>query len=178
MTLEDLLAREGIRDTMAKYNTAGDRLKVEDYVACFTEDGIMESEFVRDEQAFRYEGKAEILAWQNRWRHRDPAAPVVHRARFIRHHLSTSKIELTGPETAKVRTYFVAWTDIGPDHAGYYLEEFPHVRDEWLIAHSQVRFTCEPPESLYPQRENGHQRVRAAWMDLQYPQTAARQRST
>jgi hypothetical protein len=149
MTLEDLLAREGIRDTMAKYNTAGDRLKVEDYVACFTEDGIMESEFVRDEQAFRYEGKAEILAWQNRWRHRDPAAPAVHRARFIRHHLSTSKIDLTGPETAKVRTYFVAWTDIGPDHAGYYLDDFRKVEDEWLIAHRRVRLDWESPDSLY-----------------------------
>ena len=44
MTVEELLAREAIRDTMAKYNMAGDRLKVDDYAACFTEDGVMEAE--------------------------------------------------------------------------------------------------------------------------------------
>jgi hypothetical protein len=149
MTIEDLLAREAIRDTLAKYNTSGDRLKVEDYVSCFTDDGIMESEFVAEEKAFSYKGKAEILAWQNRWRHRDPDAPVIHGSRFIRHHLSTSKIDLTGPDTAKVRTYWVAYTDIGPDHAGYYLDDFRKVGDEWLIAHRRVRLDWESADSLY-----------------------------
>jgi 3-phenylpropionate/cinnamic acid dioxygenase small subunit len=149
MTLEELLAREAIRDTMAKYNTSGDRLKVEDYVACFTEDGIMESEYVRDDQAFRYAGKAEILAWQSRWRNREPDAEAIHKATFIRHHLSTCKIDLTGPDTAKARTYWVAWTDIGPDHAGYYLDDFRKVGDDWLIAHRRVRLDWESPDSLY-----------------------------
>src|SRR6516165_8520378 len=101
MTLDELLAREAIRDTMARYNTSGDRLKVDDYVSCFTEDGIMESEFVPADKAFRYAGKAEILAWQRRWLDRDPNAPAIHGSRFIRHHLSTSKIDLTGPDTAR-----------------------------------------------------------------------------
>jgi hypothetical protein len=149
MTLEDLLAREAIRDTMAKYNTSGDRLKVEDYVACFTDDGIMESEFVPEDRMFRYAGKAEILAWQTRWRNRDPGAEAIHGATFIRHHLSTSKIDITGPGTARARTYWVAWTDIGPDHAGYYLDEFRKVGDEWLIAHRRVRLDWESPDSLY-----------------------------
>ena len=74
MSVEELLAREAIRDTMAKYNTSGDRLKVDDYVACFTEDGIMESEFVPEDKAFRYAGKAEIRAWQMRWLDRSPGA--------------------------------------------------------------------------------------------------------
>jgi hypothetical protein len=148
MTLDDLLAREAIRDTMAKYNISGDRLKVDDYVACFTEDGIMESEFVPEDKAFRYSGKAEILAWQQRWLNREPG-DAVHKASFIRHHLSTSKIDITGPDTAKARTYWVAWTDIGPDHAGYYLDDFRKVGDEWLIAHRRVRLDWESPDSLY-----------------------------
>jgi len=149
MTVEELLAREAIRDTLAKYNTSGDRLKVEDYVACFTDDGIMESEYVAAEKAFRYVGKPEILAWQLRWRNRDPEAERIHGATFIRHHLSTSKIDLTAPDTAKVRTYWVAWTDIGPDHAGYYLDDFRKVGDSWLIAHRRVRLDWESPDSLY-----------------------------
>jgi hypothetical protein len=148
MSVEELLAREAIRDTMAKYNTSGDRLKVDDYVACFTEDGIMESEFVPQDKAFRYAGKAEIRAWQMRWLDRSPG-DTVHKASFIRHHLSTSRIDVTGPDTAKARTYWVAWTDIGPDHAGYYLDDFRKVGDQWLIAHRRVRLDWESPDSLY-----------------------------
>ena len=149
MTVDELLAREAIRDTMAKYNTSGDRLKVQDYVDCFTDDGIMESEFVAEDKAFRYEGKADILAWQKRWLQRGPDAPAIHQSKFIRHHLSTSKIDITGPDTAKARTYWVAYTDIGPDHAGYYLDDFRKVGDRWLIAHRRVRLDWESPDSLY-----------------------------
>lgn len=149
MTLEEMLAREAIRDTLAKYNTSGDRLKVDDYVSCFTEDGIMETDGVPQDKAFRYEGRAEIRAWQNRWLDRDPGAPAIHTSRFIRHHLSTSKIDLTGPDTARARTYWAAWTDIGPDHCGYYLDEFRKVGEEWLIAHRRVRLDWESPDSLY-----------------------------
>jgi hypothetical protein len=109
----------------------------------------MESEFVPADKAFRYAGKAEILAWQRRWLDRDPNAPAIHGSRFIRHHLSTSKIDLTGPVTARARTYWVAWTDIGPDHAGYYLDDFRKVGDQWLIAHRRVRLDWESPDSLY-----------------------------
>lgn len=148
MTVEELLAREAIRDTMAQYNTCGDRLKVDDYVACFTDDAIMESEYVPGDRAFRYAGKPAIRAWQMRWLNREPG-DAVHKASFIRHHLSTSKIDITGPDTAKARTYWVAWTDIGPDHAGYYLDDFRKEGDRWLIAHRRVRMDWESPDSLY-----------------------------
>ena len=39
-----------------------------------------------------------------------------------------------GPDTAKSRTYWVAYTDIGPDHCGYYVDAFRKVGDRWLIA--------------------------------------------
>jgi 3-phenylpropionate/cinnamic acid dioxygenase small subunit len=149
MTIDELLAREAIRDTLAKYNTSGDRLKAEDYAACFTEDGIIESERVSGEKKFRYEGRAAILDWQNRWRNREPGQDTVHNATFIRHHLSTCRIEMTGPEGARVRTYWAAWTDIGPDHAGYYLDDFRKVGDQWLIAHRRVRLDWESEQGLF-----------------------------
>ena len=55
----------------------------------------------------------------------------------------------TGPDTARARTYWAAWTDIGPDHCGYYLDEFRKVGEEWLIAHRRVRLDWESKESLY-----------------------------
>lgn len=146
MTLDDLLAREAIRDTMARYTTSGDRLRIDDFVSCFTEDGVIEAEDVRIEQAFRYEGRAAIRSWQERWL---SGKGGTHGARFVRHHLSTSRIELTSPDIATARTYWVAWTDIGPDHAGYYLDTFRKVGEEWLIAHRRVRLDWEADASLF-----------------------------
>ena len=40
MTIDELLARESIRQTMANYTMAGDRLRVDDFVAVFTDDAI------------------------------------------------------------------------------------------------------------------------------------------
>ena len=149
MTLDELLAREAIRDTLAKYNVSGDRLKVDDYAACFTEDGIMEAEHKNPALTFRYEGREAIRAWQQRWLDQGKSGRPVHQATFARHHLSTCKIDLTGPDTANVRTYWVAWTDVGPDHAGYYLDTFRKVGEEWLIAHRRVREDWRAPASLF-----------------------------
>jgi hypothetical protein len=149
VTGEELLAREAIRDTLAKYNVSGDRLKIDDYAACFTEDGIMEAEHKDPAFAFRYEGRAAIRGWQQRWLDQTLSGAGVHRATFVRHHLSTSKIDLTGPDTANVRTYWVAWTDVGPDHAGYYLDTFRKVGVEWLIARRRVREDWRSPASLF-----------------------------
>jgi hypothetical protein len=43
----------------------------------------------------------------------------------------------------------VAWTDIGPDHAGYYLDIFRKEGDLWLIAHRRVRMDWEAGNSLF-----------------------------
>lgn len=149
MTVEELLAREAIRDTMARYTMAGDRLKVDDYVACFTEDGIIESETAPGEYLFRYTGREEIRAWQSRWRDRKPGQAAVHQARFVRHHLSSCKIDLTGPDTATARTYWTAWSDLGPDHAGFYLDDFRKVGNQWLIARRRVRHDWSAPGSHF-----------------------------
>jgi hypothetical protein len=36
------------------------------------------------------------------------------------------------------KTDWVAPTDIGPDHAGYYLNDFRRVGDDRLIAHRRI----------------------------------------
>ena len=99
MTLDDLLAREAIRDVMARYTTSGDRLKVDDFVSCFTDDAVIESEHVPPERAFRYDGKPAIRAWQDRWRAGEGGT---HGATFVRHHLSVSYTHLTLPTILRV----------------------------------------------------------------------------
>lgn len=147
MTLEELLIRESIRQTMTNYTMAGDRLRTEEFVAVFTEDGILESEGVPQADAFRYEGREQLRQWFARWRAAKGSQGP--QATFIRHHLSTSQIEITGPDTAKARTYWVAYTDIGPDHGGYYLDAFRKVGETWLIAHRRVRLDWRSPQSLF-----------------------------
>jgi len=149
MTLDELLVRESIRETMANYTVAGDRLRTEDFVAAFTEDGILESEGVPEADLFRYQGRNALRAWITRWHKPADTPPVLPRATFIRHHLSTSQIEITGADTARARTYWTAYTDIGPDHCGYYLDTFRKVGERWLIAHRKVRLDWRSPQSLY-----------------------------
>jgi hypothetical protein len=148
VTVEELLAREGIRDTMARYNSAGDRLRADDFVANFTEDGVLESDGVPAADAFRYVGRAAIRSWITRFA--TSATPGDGpRATFVRHHLSTSVIDLTGSDSAQARTYWTAITDIGPDHGGVYLDMFRKVGDRWLIAHRKVRMDWRAPGSLF-----------------------------
>ena len=80
---------------------------------------------------------------------RPTATPPAQRATFIRHHLSTSQIELSGPDSATARTYWVAYSDIGPDHCGYYVDVFRKTGERWLIAHRKVRLDWRAPHSLY-----------------------------
>ncbi len=149
MTLDELLARESIRQTMANYTMAGDRLRVDEFVAVFTEDAVFESEGVPESDAFHYEGRQTLRDWITRWTHPPESASRTHQATFVRHHLSTSQIELTGADSAKARTYWVAYTDIGPDHCGYYLDVFRKVDGQWLIAYRRVRMDWRSSQSLF-----------------------------
>jgi hypothetical protein len=149
MTLDELLARESIRQAMANYTMAGDRLRIDDFVAVFTEDGVLESDSVAKADTFHYKGRQAMRAWFGRWSRPADGAQKTHQASFVRHHLSTSQIELTGVDSAKARTYWVAYTDIGPDHGGYYLDTFRCVDGQWLIAHRKVRMDWRSPQSLF-----------------------------
>ena len=149
MTVEELLAREAIRDTMARYTLAGDRLKEDAFVAVFTEDAVLESQFTAPEDTFRYVGRDEIRQWITRWKERPEGAEATHAASFVRHHLSTSLIELSPDGAATARTYWTAYTDIGPDHGGIYLDEFRKEGAAWLIAHRRIRMDWRAENSLF-----------------------------
>jgi SnoaL-like domain len=146
--LQELLDREAIRHTMARYTMAGDRLRTDEFVAVFTEDAVLASEGVEKSDIFRYEGREAIREWISRWSRRSGPKPAPS-ASFVRHHLSTSLIELTSPDAARARTYWVAYTQIGADHCGYYLDIFRRTADAWLIAQRTVRLDWRSPNSLF-----------------------------
>jgi hypothetical protein len=142
MTAEEYQARESIRHTLASYNLAGDRLRRDEFVAVFTEDALFESE-----GSFRHEGRAAIQAWIDSWGGTKSSGG--RRPMFVRHNLTTCNIDLTGPESANVLTYWIVYSDIGPDHAGRYKDVFRKVGDRWLICHRNVRTEWRSPESLF-----------------------------
>jgi hypothetical protein len=143
MTIEELLAREGVRHTLASYNMAGDRGRTEDFLAVFTEDAVFEAD------SFRQEGKAAIRQWFTGFKADEPAAKPRPRAKFVRHNLTTCLIEVTGPDSATARTYYTVLTDIGPDHCGYYVDVFRKVGERWLIAHRKARMDWKSPASVF-----------------------------
>ena len=148
MTSDEMLAREAIRDTLARCSLAGDRGQGDAYAECFTGDGIIQTER-QENVAFRYEGREAIRAWQKAWKSgkSDMAAPP--RTSYVQHCLTTSQVDFTGSDQATVRTYWIVYTDIGPDHAGYYLDELRRVGDEWLISWRRVRPKWLSPDSLF-----------------------------
>lgn len=150
MDIEELLAREAIRATMAKCAQAGDSMRAEDYAACFAEDGVLQTESRSGAVNFRHEGRAAILDWQNRWKSGAGGSDTgTRRATFVRHNLTTSQVTFTGPDTANARTYWFVMSDNGPDHCGVYTDRFRKVGNAWLIALRRVRTEWNAPDSLF-----------------------------
>ena len=105
MNVDDLLAREAIRHTLNSYHIAGDGNDAEGYAAVFTEDGVVRAAGVE------FKGRENLRAWK-------ASRTKAMTAAFVRHNLTTCKIDLTGPDSAKGRAYFFVVTDAGPDHCG------------------------------------------------------------
>ncbi|EHJ62409.1 hypothetical protein NSU_0540 [Novosphingobium pentaromativorans US6-1] len=124
---------------MHSYNMAGDSLRWPDFIALFAEDGILELEAFGNIEAFRHEGREAIREWtEGHGRMKEKAQEKAGKGAFVRHQLSTCTIELTGPDTAKARSYFTVYTQIGPDHTGDYIDRYRRVGDRWLIAHRRI----------------------------------------
>lgn len=125
MLLEDFLAQAEIRRVMNRYNLSGDANDVEALAACFTEDGILET------SGTLFAGRETILNGLNVRRRQ-------RRANFVRHHLTTTEITLTGDGTASARSYFIVITDIGIDRSGVYSDKFRKDEGVWKIERRSV----------------------------------------
>lgn len=151
---------EAIRHTFAVYNTAGDRMKLDTLAATFTEDGVLEM------PTSTLRGRANIAAGLGGGR-RGPAspdavAPATRRPTFVRHHLTTSLLDLTGPGTAEGRTYFIVFTDVGADHAGFYADKLRKVAGAWLFEHRRVMIDWMSEATLFGSLVEAHKARLAA----------------
>ena len=139
----ELVARERIRDTLARYTWAGDAFRLDELARAFCEDGELE---IRGRPPLR--GRAAIAEGlgggpepggdEARRAARRAAAAASGVTRIVRHNVTNVRfLELT-PARARVACYFSVLTEIGLDHAGRYRDTLVPVGDEWLIRHRFV----------------------------------------
>ena len=146
MTDAELKARLGIADRLAATSQAGDARKADAYAACFTDDGVLD---LTHGGGTALTGREAIRAWMR--------APSVipqaldRPAGFVSHHLTTCKIDLTGPDTATARTYWLVTSPAGLDHNGYYDDRLRQVGSEWLLESRRPRTLWVAPDSLMRQ---------------------------
>lgn len=133
MTPHEVAAREAIRATVARYHLGTDHGLVDELVACFAEDGVLEY------GARLIEGRAAIEVALSR------LTGSVH---TVRHHLTTAHVELTGDDTAVGWVYFQATTGIGLDHAGRYVDRYVAAGPHWLLAHRRIIVEWASPDSV------------------------------
>jgi hypothetical protein len=143
VTDAELKARLAIADRLAAATQAGDARQADAYAECFTADGVLDLSRGGGEPIA---GRETIRAWMK--------APSVipqradRPAGFVSHHLTTSKVDLTGPDSATARTYWLVTSPAGLDHNGYYDDRLSRVDGVWLLASRRPRTVWISPDSL------------------------------
>ncbi len=142
MTLDDLLAREGIRDLVSRYNSYGDTGKFEQLFELFTDDAVMEFSPARgDHETFAGLERVKLIftGAQGRVQARDERAAST----YIRHFTATHQIDLVDADHATGRLYFAviigdAVESRGLDHWGRYIDEYVRMDGRWRFQRRRV----------------------------------------
>jgi hypothetical protein len=143
MQLWELVARESIRDLIARWNSNGDAGRMAEMVKVLAPDvefSIRDGEVMRG----RDEALQSLLGVRDGKTPSDTASAATGRylppgkRPSLRHFTSTSTIDFESETLARVRTYYAVLSSFGLDHWGRYLDEFGVVDGEWLITRRTV----------------------------------------
>jgi hypothetical protein len=137
--LWELVAREEIRELVARYAHHADGGRFAELVALFAEDGVL-----RIDDRPPLLGRNAILAFLDDTR-RDLAASSASGA--MRHHVTAVRLDVSSPDAATGAAYFLVVTDRGPDHWGRYRDRFVREGECWLFAERRVRLDGKAPDS-------------------------------
>ncbi len=137
----ELLVREAVRDTLARYHFAGDRGRLDELAACFHDDGRLE---IAGQPALV--GRPAIVSGlTGTLSDRADERPAGATLTYLHHHLATTHFRAVGPTEVRTSSYFAAMTDIGLDHWGRYADVLtpagpPDARAEreWLFQRRAV----------------------------------------
>jgi hypothetical protein len=140
----ELTARESIRDLVARYNANGDTGRIDEVVALFAPDAVL------DVMGTAHTGHAEIRGMfgqaiqEMAGGSSQPSAP--------QHHTSTLQIDVVDERTATARSYFQVLMGGGLDHWGRYVDEFGVVDDRWVFTHRRVTVSGASPDGWAARR--------------------------
>lgn len=136
----ELVAREQIRDTLARYNWSGDAGDLDGLAATFCADGVLE---IRGLPALR--GRAEIATFLGGVT--ADAGSDIDVKPVVRHNLANILFTGLAPDRAQVSSYFTVVTNVGLDHFGRYRDTLVPDGDTWLIKHRKVSTDWAAPDS-------------------------------
>jgi hypothetical protein len=151
MELWELVARESIRDLVARYNANGDSGRFAEMMQVFADDAVMEL-VAADGSVRRYEGAAGVATifteTKSGWDGGTAATPGTTTRHHVRHFTATHQIDLVNQTEARGRLYYLVLMAHGVDHWGRYVDEYG-VRDgRWLITKRRALSDGRMPHSL------------------------------
>jgi hypothetical protein len=131
----ELVAREQIRDTLARYNWSGDAGRLDDLAETFCADGVLE---IRGMEPLH--GRSGIIAFLGGVSGNVASNPAIKPGvkPVVRHNIANVLFTGLTPEEARVSSYFTVVTNVGLDHFGRYRDILVPDGDTWLIKHRKV----------------------------------------
>ena len=148
MEMWELVARERIRDTLARYNWSGDAGRLDGLAEMFCADGVLE---IRGLQPLR--GRPEIASFLSGGA--GNVADGVDVKPVVRHNLANVLFTGLTPQEAQVSSYFTVVTHIGLDHFGRYRDTLVPDGGTWLIRHRKVSTDWAAPNSTIARQSPG-----------------------
>ncbi|ORA15498.1 nuclear transport factor 2 family protein [Mycobacterium arosiense] len=145
MQMWELVARERIRDTLARYNWSGDAGLLDDLAATFCADGVLE---IRGFEPLH--GRSAIATFLGGVTGRVAVDADVKP--IVRHNVANVLFTEVTPDRARVDSYFTVVTHIGLDHYGRYRDVLVPDGGAWLIKHRKVSTDWAAPHSAMARR--------------------------
>ncbi len=137
----ELVAREHIRDTLARYNWSGDAGRLDDLADTFCDDGVLEIRGLE-----QLNGRIEIVAFLGGVTGKVAASADVKA--IVRHNVANLLFDDVTPDRAQISCYFSVVTHIGLDHIGRYRDTLVPDGDTWRIKHRKVSTDWAAPNSV------------------------------
>jgi hypothetical protein len=137
----ELVAREHIRDTLARYNWSGDAGRIDDLADTFCADGVLE---IRGFEPLR--GRSAIVAFLGGVTGNVAASTDVKP--IVRHNVANLLFNAITHDEAQVSCYFTVVTHVGLDHLGRYRDTLVPDGDTWRIKNRKVSTDWAAPESV------------------------------
>lgn len=141
----ELVARERIRQMLADYNWCGDFGDADGFADQFATDSVLD---VKGRETLFGQQQIRDAAKNAFWL----PADVIARRRAggpFHHHVSSVRISIDDPDTARVWAYFLVLGKQGPDHWGRYTDRVRRDGERWLLVHRRVSIDGASTDSTH-----------------------------